>query len=118
MKKEEKIVESWNKKRVGIALCIILFLIVGVVYFLKNNFSIGKRSQQTAQTRFLSSKERFEDVVQGEFDSIKKQAMDIDVGELASSSPQIKRIIEDLKSLQDYPKNQIKEACTQICRKL
>ena len=63
------------------------------------------------------SKEKLEDVIRGQIDSIKEQAVNIDTSEIASSSPQIQKLINDLKSLQDYPKSQIKKACEQICNR-
>jgi hypothetical protein len=35
--------------------------------------------------------------------------------EVASSSPQVQKILNDIKALQQYPANQIKDLCRKIC---
>jgi hypothetical protein len=49
---------------------------------------------------------------------IREEAENIDVAEVASSSPQVQKVISDLKNLQNYPRNQAKEACFNICEGL
>ena len=117
LKKEEEIEESWNKKRVGIGLMSLLLLIAGLVLFLKSNLYLDSRVQQKATNVLSDKREKLEDVIQGQIEAIKEQALNIDTSEIASSSPQIRRLINDLKSLQDYPKSQIKKACEQICNR-
>lgn len=116
-KKEEEIEESWNKKRVGIALIILLTIIGGLVYLLNNNFPFNNKSGQN--TKVLSAKDvKLEDMVQNQVANLKKEASNINVEEIASSSPQIRKLIDDLKALSDLPKNQVKEACLNICKGL
>jgi hypothetical protein len=38
--------------------------------------------------------------------------------EIASSSPQMQKILNDIKSLEQYPANQAKEFCRQIYEKI
>ncbi len=115
-KKDEEIEESWNKKRVGVALIILLAIIGGLVYLLNNKFSFNKSGQNT---KVLSSKDvKLEDMVQNQIINLKKEASNINVEEIASSSPQIRKLIDDLKALGDLPKNQVKEACLNICKGL
>lgn len=116
-RKEEEIEESWNKKRVGIALIILLIFIAGLVYLLNNNFTFGNKSGQN--TKVLSAKDvKLEDMVQNQIINLKKEASSINVEEIASSSPQIRKLIDDLKALSDLPRNQAKEACLNICKRL
>ena len=113
-KKDEEIEESWNKKRVGIALIILLVIIGGLLYLLNNKFF--KSGQNT---KVLSAKDvKLEDMVQDQIINLKKEASNINVEEIASSSPQIRKLIDDLKALGDLPKNQVKEACLNICKGL
>lgn len=112
--KEAEFKESWNKKRVGIALIILLASITGLLYTLNSKFF--KPGQNT---KVLSARDvRLEDMVQNQIFNLKKEASNIDVEEIASSSPQIRNLIDDLKALGDLPKNQVKEACLNICKGL
>ena len=113
-KKDEEIEESWNKKRVGIALIILLVIIGGLLYLLNNKFF-----KSVQNTKVLSAKDvKLEDMVQDQIINLKKEASNINVEEIASSSPQIRKLIDDLKALGDLPKNQVKEACLNICKGL
>jgi len=53
--------------------------------------------------------------VQNQLDNLKAEAQNVDLTEIASSSPQMQKVVNDLKALQDYPKNQVKATCEQIC---
>jgi len=48
-------------------------------------------------------------------DALKKEVADLSIEDIASSSPQIQKIIEDFNSLKQYPVNEIKDICRQIC---
>lgn len=116
-RKDEEIEESWNKKRVGIALVVLSTFIVGLFYLLNNNLLLNNKSGQN--TKVLSAKDvKLEDMVQNQITNLKKEASGINVEEIASSSPQIRKLVDDLKALSDLPKNQVKEACLNICKGL
>jgi hypothetical protein len=53
--------------------------------------------------------------VADQLNNLKSEAQNVDLVEIASSSPQVQKVINDLKALQDYPKNQVKATCEQIC---
>jgi len=55
--------------------------------------------------------------VQAKIATIQQQITHLDAGQIASSSPQVQKIIQDIQNLQEYPKNQAKEMCQQICSK-
>lgn len=112
MKKDEEIEESWNRKRVVGAIIILAVIIGGLFYMLNNNFHFYKPQA----TKVLSAKDvKLEDVVQNQITALKKQAASIDVDKIASSSPEVRKLIDDLKALGNLPKNQAKEACFRIC---
>src|SRR5258708_5449114 len=103
---EEEPEESWNKKRVGITLIVLLLIAAGLIYLYKDSFNFTK-PRQIQNTRVLSATDKnLEGFVQRQVQSLKNQAQHIDVGEIASSSPQVRRLIDDLKSLQNLPKDQ------------
>jgi len=116
---EVKFEESWNNKRVSIAFIVLLLLVGGAVYLFRNRLSFDAKSQRAQNQKVLSvSDYNLEDVVQKQMQTIKKQAENINVEEIASSSPQIQNLINDLKTLQNLPKDKVKEACYNICKGL
>lgn len=56
--------------------------------------------------------------VQTKIEELKKEAAKVDVQEIASSSPQVQKVLNDLKALENAPKNQAKQTCQQICNSL
>lgn len=125
---EVKIKESWNKKRLGVAL-IVLLILAGLGYGLKSHFLGG----QPTPKQFSNSKSvkgatsdvssngsdesiaNFGTAVGKQLESIKKEAGSINITEIATSSPQVQKIVNDIKNLQNYPGSQAKEACFKIC---
>ncbi|MEK7558679.1 MAG: hypothetical protein AAB521_00060 [Patescibacteria group bacterium] len=111
-RKDEDIEESWNKKRVGVAVVILMGIIASLFYLLNNNFHFYKPQD----AKVLSAKDvKLEDVVQNQIMNLKKEALSLNVEEIASSSPQVRKLVDDLKALGDLPKNQVKGACFKIC---
>ena len=116
---EVKFEESWNKKRVSIALVVFLLLTGSAVYLLRNNLFFNTKPQRAQDQKVLSASDyNLEDIVQKQIQGIKQQAENINVEEIASSSPQIQNLINDLKALQNLPKDKAKEACYNICKGL
>ena len=116
---EVKFEESWNKKRTGIALIVLLLLAGSAVYLLRNSLLLNAKSERAQNQKVLSaSDQNLEDIIQRQVQTIKQQAANINVEEIASSSPQIQNLINDLKALQNLPKDKAKEACYNICKGL
>lgn len=129
--------ESWNKKRIFLTLLVIIVLLAGA-YGIKN-FVLGSNSfpkespiinafqsikgaatqeELNAQTKKINPPTvnlPIQKIVQDKLGAIQQEVNNLNVADIASSSPQVKKIIEDLQSLQDYPKNQAKDVCTKIC---
>lgn len=119
---EEDVGESWNKKRIAIAVFLLGVFVVGG-YFLKTNVFISP-SHDTREVKGISAED---DVVINEpkidvqaaasekINDLKKEVSNLDVMEIASSSPQVQKILNDIKSLEKYPATQAKQVCNQIC---
>lgn len=115
--------ESWNKKRIFTALFLIILLAVGV-YFFKSLFLDASLSPQDPKavkgvTDEKKEKEDFkmeiQEAVKEKINSLRQDVSSLNIMEVASSSPQIQKIINDIKSLEQYPTNQARELCKQIC---
>jgi hypothetical protein len=121
--KSPKVEESWDKKKIAIALLILFGLISGAVYIsgaykikgktANDPLSTIKKSVRGATTDINS--QGIKKAVQQKIDEIKTEASSIDIVEIASSSPQVQKIISDLKSLENYPADQAKSMCEKIC---
>ncbi len=129
--------ESWNKKRIFLALFVTIVLLAGA-YGIKN-FVLGSNSLPNASpivsalkgVKGAATQEELnaqakktnppavnlpvQKLVQDQLKVIQQEVSNINVADIASSSPQVKKVIEDLQSLQDYPRNQAKDVCTKIC---
>lgn len=116
--------ESWNKTRIFIALFLIAVLAVGGYFFktrvLGDNSPPNeiKRVQGVSTKDKISSKEvgvNVQEAVKEKINNLKQQVSGLNITEIASSSPQVQKILNDIKSLEQYPTNQVKEICRKIC---
>lgn len=119
---EEVIVkESWNKKRIFAALLLIILLVAGVYFFKSRllDLNLSPTSVKGISSEEKKEKEDFQIDIQGavkeKIESLKQEVSSLNIMEVASSSPQIQKIINDIKSLEQYPTNQARELCKQIC---
>jgi len=119
-KKEEII---WDKKKIIITL-IIVILLLGIGLQLKSLFLGGsnppvpKEIVQKEKIKGINigdASQNLSQSFQERIESLKKDAQNLNIAEVASSSPQVQKILNDLKSLKDLPKNQLKDACEKVC---
>ncbi len=118
--KKEKEESQWDKKKIIFFVLISLFL-VAAGYGLKSiilpesfenqNYSYLKKSDVKGASDVRKN-------VQEQINNLKNEAQNIDLVDIATSSPQVQKVINDLKAIQDYPKNQLKETCEKICNGL
>jgi hypothetical protein len=115
--------ESWNKKRVFIASFLAVLLIAGGIFF-KIRILDENSSQLAESVKGVNNEEQnvepeikvnIQEAMKEKIDSLRQEVSGLDVLEVASSSPQVQKILNDVKSLQQYPTNQIKEICRKIC---
>lgn len=137
----EENTETWDKKKIFIALCGLIF-VVFLIYTANNYFSFNlqfkdiensSKSGKVAgdKTYNIESKisdypkpninfstEKIQEGAQERLNTIKKQVEQLSISDIASSSPQVQKVIKDLESLQNYPKDQAKQMCENICKNL
>lgn len=107
---------QWDKKKI-IFVSVLAFILLIVGYSLISPY-LGidtKKPATRSQVEGLSTQVDFKRNVQDQINSIKNEANNINLEDMASSSPQVQKVIKDLKALQDYPNNQLKEACMKVC---
>lgn len=121
-KKEEVI---WDKKKIIIfiisaALLLLLVLEIKTLILGKSQSIIPARHENSKKVEGASN-ENLPDLGQNlrnQLNSIKTEAQNINVVDIATSSPQVQKVINDLKSLENLPQSQIKQACEKICNGL
>ena len=122
--------ETWDKKKIAIFL-VILIVLAWIGY--KTKPTILKLPPEQVQgvsidnteglsfDKSSSSKKPYDsvkEVLQKKLDSIKKDVANLNIEEIATSSPQFQKIVNDLKALEQIPKNQVKEYCMKVCGSL
>lgn len=133
--------ESWSIKKIILAIVVMILLVV-VGYFsvtkiftldINNFFQKPSTKQSLSVVQGASTKNRetakqsqkenlflplvntLQTDASQKLESIKEEANKLNLEEVASSSPQMQKVINDIKSLQNYPKDQAKEMCQKIC---
>lgn len=120
--REKKEEIEWDKKRI-IITAVIVVVLLGVAFqlkslFLDDNSSTIDTNVPKKQIQGVNIQEASQGLRQNITDNIenlREEAQSLDIAEVASSSPQVQKIINDLKSLKDLPKNQLKDACEKVC---
>lgn len=129
MEQKEFTEEVWSIKKIFAAMLIALFLIGGVYVLYKNNkmtknqMVSGNQKQEEDKKKepasfSLPSSSVLESGIREKINSLRKQVNDLNAVEIASSSPQVQKILKDIKDLEQYPRDQAKEACQKLCSNL
>ncbi|MCL5438406.1 MAG: hypothetical protein M1268_00270 [Patescibacteria group bacterium] len=136
--------EKWDKKKITVGLIGISLLIGLIGYGLKTNFfssGFSKMIRPNKEVAGISSSSdssnnqnndnsgskqqslsvpvnEVRSVAEQQINTIREEVNKIDVVEIASSSPQVQKVLNDLKTLGNYPKDQAKDYCQKICNSL
>ncbi|KKR76421.1 MAG: hypothetical protein UU21_C0010G0004 [Candidatus Levybacteria bacterium GW2011_GWA2_40_8] len=129
MKDKESL--PWDKKKIALLLLFLLGLLL--LFITAKSIFLDKSSEDSSSSKTVRGT-RIEDPVVDSFGSsenirpavdleekigdIKSEIENIDVSEIASSSPQIQKIIQDIKSIKDYPASTARQTCENICKNL
>ncbi len=117
MEQKEFVEESWSIKKISIAALALVLITAGGYFFYQGN----KLPQESVapirqgQPITIPSSSNIEVQVKEQVNSLKKQVGSLNAVEVASSSPQVQKILNDIKDLEQYPHKQAKEACQKIC---
>lgn len=115
-------VQEWDKRKLLIAIFLLLILIIlggfGLFRHLNKNVDVAGLSTQKDVSEIKKPALDLKNNVAGNIESIKKEVNGINVAEVASSSPQIQKVLRDIQGIKDLPANQAKDACLKICGNL
>lgn len=122
--KEQERKQEWDKKKI-LLFAVAIAILIGIVYILKTMMFAGLETPSSPATNIgvkgVSTEvtaDPLPDIkknIQNQIDSLKNEAQSINVVDIATSSPQVQKVINDLKAIQDYPKSQLKATCEKIC---
>ena len=139
MQKTEFLSESWDKKKIILAVFIVICLaLVGYgvkTYILPANNSSGTVDVSSGKVKgvntqavsdnntvnsntgsiSLPSAQNIESGVAQNINNIKQEISTLNIADIASSSPQIQKIVNDIKALPEVPGQKAKDICQQIC---
>ena len=114
IKKEESV---WDKRKiVFFTIIIIILLILG--YSFKNSILGNSYKLPTQKASGNVPALNFKKNVSDQINLLKEEASNINLVDVATSSPQVQKVINDLKAMKDYPNNQLKQTCVNLCSKL
>lgn len=125
MEKLQVVNEVWDIKKILAGIFIIgVIIFTAKIYVLDKNLqneNLGTKlegaSVKSDKTIALPSQDLKKDLNQ-RLNDLKEDVNSINVVEVATSSPAVQKILNDLKNLQNLPQNQAKEACFNICNGL
>lgn len=110
----------WDRKKIMLAFLVLICSFFALFYFKdsifpQNNVDVKGVRDQVVQNQNVSEAtqragKRIED--------IRESVNNLNVVDIATSSPQIQKVINDIKALESLPKNQAKGACERICSQL
>ena len=126
-KKEEVSSEEWDKKRVIITAFFVVVAIIAVreiktTFFSNNDEVLGQNVSVTPTPikkpdveipRFNVANE-----VGSKIEELKKNIEGLNPVEVASSSPQIQKVLKDMEGLKDLPSNEAKSMCVKLCSEI
>lgn len=114
--------QVWDKKKVIPALLSLAVILTLATYFGKNYLDFQNASNPSKQVMGAEQEDSVsvqkpdvQKIIQERVEVIKEETEKINVVEVATSSPQIQKIINDIRQLEEYPSNQAKDFCHQIC---
>lgn len=121
---------EWDKPRIIIFFSVIGALLIGGLLYKHLvldaqvapsagiSHSVEGASSSNDNSSQLPSVESIKQSAGQEIQTLQKQASQISVQQIASSSPQVQQIIEQLQQLPNQPGNIAKQTCEQLCSKL
>src|SRR6185312_3377779 len=132
---EDELEEVWDFRKIGIGIVILVILLLGGYIakrlILGQSISpqamvpkipslqtvLGKSTQNTnnAQPVNVSFSLPTQQDVQQKMNQIQQQVTHLNVADVASSSPQIQAVLQQIQNLPGASTNQVKQECYRIC---
>lgn len=121
---------EWDKKKIFITLGVVALFLTGgfaaKVFLLGSHTALPSFQQDVKGASTVNSSAQTSSpiqlpsstAVQQKIASLEQQASQISVKDIASTSPQIQAIVQQLQNLPQMPGNVAKQTCMQLCNNL
>lgn len=125
MEKLEVVDEAWDVKK------ILLFVVfAGILAFGIKTFVLDKKvstksmvdlpqvqgtSTKGDSSENFSPKQEIQKGVEEKLSELKKEVNNLNIVEVATSTPAVQKVLNDIKNLQQVPKNQCLNICNNLC---
>ncbi|KKQ75101.1 MAG: hypothetical protein US96_C0017G0007 [Candidatus Woesebacteria bacterium GW2011_GWB1_38_5b] len=123
-KKEEDEL-AWDRKRLLLAGIIILAAAILAYEFKDSIFPqgqsiLGEKSEikKAEKPNIKSPDINFSSDVGAKIEDVKESVTNLSPEEIASSSPQIQKLLNDIQQIKNLPISQAKDACLKLCSAL
>ncbi len=125
--KEGKIKEEsqWDKKKIFLFSILVFLAVIGAYYIktlvmpqnLASNSLPGKSAEKNVKgvSTSVNPSNTLKQDIQNQINNIKNEAQNINIVDIATSSAQVQKVINDFKVLQNYPSNSLKGVCEKVC---
>lgn len=107
--------EVWDKKKLLFGVLFLLILL-GIGYQTNKQFFNQIHLPSRISVKGSSTTKVVPINLQEKISEIKNEATNLNVADIASSSPQVQNVLNQIKNLGNLPKNEAKQVCEQICR--
>lgn len=108
---------SWDYKKIVVG--VLVLGILGWVGYQMTQPAQKVAGVQTVKPERTQMKVAAPQIdIQRKITDITEQISQLDMQEVAASSPQVQKVLKDMEGLKDLPKNEAKNACMQICSSL
>jgi len=119
---------TWDKKKLAILLSLVF--IFGASLFAAKKFLFPQAKSRVQGIQTLSNeipspavnKSSFylptSQDIQQKMEDIQKQVIHLNIDQIASSSPEVRQIIQQLQNLPNLPKDAARSACEDLCRNI
>ena len=118
-KKEPEADYEWDKKRIAIFVLFSAIIILGALelkrIFLPNTSILGASVEKPVEKPSVKPPSFNFSSVESAISDIKENVESLDAEEIASSSPQIQKVLRDIQGIKDLPANQAREMCLKVC---
>lgn len=122
---ETQTYERWDFKKILIVLVLLVAAALSFKTFVldqkspesSNNELTNVQGARTSEAPSSSPapNEEIKKSIENKLIELKKEVNNINVVEVATSTPAVQKVLNDLKNLQNLPQSQAKEACFKIC---
>lgn len=110
---------EWDKRKIAIFLLVFSVIVISGIelkrVFFPNTKILGVSVQEPAEKPNINPPRLNFSSVNSSISEIKENIESLNAAEVATSSPQIQKVLRDIQGIKDLPTNQAREMCYKVC---